>query len=77
VYHPDLRQEIEFLKARLLYKTKKLDEAVLNTGDSERIETLKEQILLIETKLQICREESKAQDETQRKDEQDFFNEKD
>ncbi len=63
MYHPYLREEVRFLKARLLYKVKKLDEAVAASNDGEQIDKLKSDVAEIETKLQICYEEMKAQGE--------------
>lgn len=70
VYHSDIRQEIGYLKARLLYKLKKLDEAMANGESPQRIDALKEQVREIDEKLQACREEARAQNES----EQQSFN---
>lgn len=62
MYHSDLREEIRFLTARLLYKTKKLDEAMA-AADSEKAAILQGQILEIEEKIQVCQAEAAAQEE--------------
>jgi DNA repair exonuclease SbcCD ATPase subunit len=64
MYHPDLREELRFLKARLLYKTKKLDEAIASNNDPEKIAQLKQEIKEIEEKLHICETEADADEKS-------------
>ena len=62
MYHYDIREEIRFLTARLLYKIKKLDEAVAAVSNEKAL-VLREQILEIEEKIQICQAEAAALDD--------------
>lgn len=61
MFHPDLREEIRYLNARLLYKTKKRDEA-LAEGDNEKATALLKQIQEIEEKIEICNVKVGAED---------------
>ena len=60
MYHPDLREEIKFLKARLLYKTKKLDESIAAKEGPEKLALLKKEVQEIEEKLHVCQVEMDA-----------------
>jgi DNA repair exonuclease SbcCD ATPase subunit len=64
MYHPDLREEIKFLKARLLYKTKKLDEARAANLGPEKLSELNDLIKELEEKLHLCQTEVDAQAES-------------
>ncbi|HYO21544.1 MAG TPA: hypothetical protein VER36_03995 [Flavisolibacter sp.] len=63
MYHSDLRKEISFLQAQLHYKRKKVSEGFRDKIAFEQLEKLYEEIRIIELKLQVCFEESKAQAE--------------
>jgi hypothetical protein len=65
MYHPDLREEIKFLKARLLYKTKKLNEAVAANDDPEKVNALTTDVAEIQEKLSLCQTEVDAQDKNE------------
>jgi hypothetical protein len=73
MFYHDLHEEIRYLKSRLLYKTKKLDEAVLSKESEERIVSIKEQIKDIEQKLQICTEELRSQEDGRKEDWENEF----
>lgn len=65
MYHSDLREEIKFLKARLLYKTKKLNEAKLANIDPEMQSILQHEVKELEEKLNLCQTEADAQAESE------------
>lgn len=62
-YHSDLRQEIAYLQAQLDYKRRKLAENLRDKTPFSELEKLYDEIKEIETKLQVCFEEAKAQSE--------------
>jgi hypothetical protein len=61
-YHSDLHQEIAYLQAQLDFKRRKLGDSLRNNLSFPRLENLYDEIREIELKLQVCFEESKAQD---------------
>lgn len=63
MFHSDLRQEIAFLQAQLDFKRRKLADGLRNKLSFPELEKLYDEIREIETKLQVCFEEAKAQDE--------------
>lgn len=68
MYYHDLKQEINYLKSRLSYKLKRLDEAELAKEGNAMTQRIKEQIREIEEKLQVCKEELRSQEETENKE---------
>jgi hypothetical protein len=68
MYHPDLREEIRFLKARLLYKTKKLEEATATNSGPEIIAGLATQIKEMVDKMAGCQTKVEAQEESENQD---------
>ncbi|MBB1283534.1 hypothetical protein HRH25_04035 [Flavisolibacter sp. BT320] len=63
MFHSDLRQEIAYLQAQLDYKRRKASEGFRQKIAFAQLEKLYDEIRLIETKLQVCFEESNAQTE--------------
>lgn len=63
MYHSDLRKEIAYLQAQLDYKRRKASEAFRQKMPFDQLEKLYDEIRVIETKLQVCFEESNAQSE--------------
>lgn len=68
MFYHDLNEEIRYLKSRLTYKKKKLDEALLTRENEEAIKKIKEQITEVEEKLQICTEELQSQNDSMNDD---------
>jgi len=65
MYYHDLSKEIQYLKSRLLYKTKRLDEAVASSQSEESIDNIRLQIRELEEKIALCSEELKSQDDAE------------
>jgi hypothetical protein len=68
-YHSDLRQEIAYLQAQLDYKRRKLADCLRDKTPFAELEKLYDEIREIETKMQICFEEAKAQSDEDRREE--------
>lgn len=66
MYHSDLRLEISYLQAQLDYKRRKLAEVLKNYDRFKDLQQLYDEIREVELKLQVCFEESNAQQEGQR-----------
>lgn len=63
MFHSDLRQEIAYQQAQLNYKRRKLAEGLQNKVPLKDLQKLYEEIKEVEHKLQVCFEESNAQNE--------------
>lgn len=64
MFYHDLHEEVRYLKSRLHYKSKKLEEALSSSEEAEAIKILQTQIKEIEQKLQVCNEELRSQNDT-------------
>lgn len=63
MYHSDLRLEISYLQAQLDFKRRKLAEELRNNVSFKDLQPLYDEIREVELKLQVCFEESNAQQE--------------
>jgi len=63
MYHSDLRLEISYLQAQLDYKRRHLAKGLKNNVSFKDLQSLYDEIREIELKLQVCFEESNAQQE--------------
>jgi hypothetical protein len=62
-YHSDLNQEIAYLQAQQNFKRRKLGDSLRMKLSFSELEKLYDEIREVELKLQVCFEESRAQDE--------------